>query len=133
MQERTAGTAAQAGGVTQEASPRRWGRARLRPLAPPRLAAGGAPARAARPPPRGAARTSLACPRSPCRPPAPPPRQWPRVLAGAEQPPLSPLPILAVSEPLRHVLDVPLADRMRLSAQLVSALAAVLLVLPVYS
>ena len=58
--------------------------------------------------------------------------EWPHVLAHAQQHPVYPLAILAASEPVRLVFDCSLADRMRLSSQLVSALAAILLVLPVF-
>ena len=59
-------------------------------------------------------------------------RQWPEVLRNSEQHPAYPLAILAASESLGLVHHGHLADRMRLSTQLVSALAAVLLVLPVF-
>ena len=57
--------------------------------------------------------------------------EWKDVLAHAEQHPIYPLTIHAVSILLRGLaLNEP--DRMRLSAQLASALAAVLLVLPMF-
>jgi 4-amino-4-deoxy-L-arabinose transferase-like glycosyltransferase len=59
--------------------------------------------------------------------------EWPDVLKQAEQHPVYPLAIWAVSVPLRHLVEGPEADRMRLSAQMASALAAVLLVLPLFS
>jgi hypothetical protein len=57
--------------------------------------------------------------------------EWPGVLRHAEQHPAYPLTVLAASVPLR-ALHLPEADHMRLSAQLASALAAVLLVLPLF-
>src|SRR5439155_10473909 len=57
--------------------------------------------------------------------------EWPGVLRHAQQHPAYPLTILAASAPLRG-LDLREADRMRLGAQLASALAAVLLVLPMF-
>jgi len=57
--------------------------------------------------------------------------EWKDVLAHAEQHPIYPLTIHAVSLPLR-ALNLNEPDRMRLSAQLASALAAVLLVLPMF-
>ena len=56
---------------------------------------------------------------------------WPEVLAHSEQHPLYPLAILAVSRALEPCLDSP-TELMQWSAQLASALAAVLMVLPVY-
>src|SRR5438552_14600107 len=57
--------------------------------------------------------------------------QWPGVLRQAQQHPAYPLTILAASAPLR-ALELREADHMRLSAQLASVLAAVLLVLPMF-
>jgi hypothetical protein len=59
-------------------------------------------------------------------------RDWPTVLAHSEQHPGYPLAVVAVAQPVRLLVAGPDADRMRLSAQLASALAAVLLVLPVF-
>jgi hypothetical protein len=58
--------------------------------------------------------------------------QWPRVLKESEQHPAYPLALLGSSKPLGLVCHGTLADLMRLSAQLVSAVAGVLLVLPVF-
>lgn len=57
---------------------------------------------------------------------------WPNEIKNAEQHPLYPLSIVAVSRLLEPFHSGPTADLMRLSAQLASALAAILLVLPVY-
>jgi 4-amino-4-deoxy-L-arabinose transferase-like glycosyltransferase len=57
---------------------------------------------------------------------------WGQVLRGNHQHPGYPLSVLAVSVPVRAFVHAPLADLMRLSAQLASAMAAILLVVPMY-
>jgi hypothetical protein len=57
---------------------------------------------------------------------------WRRVLRDNHQHPGYPLSVLAVSLPVRHLLGGTNCDTMQLSAQLASALAAVLLVLPMF-
>lgn len=59
--------------------------------------------------------------------------EWPDVLKHSEQHPLYPLYILAVSRVIEPFYHGPTADLMQQSAQLASALAAVLLVLPVFA
>lgn len=58
---------------------------------------------------------------------------WPTVLRDSEQHPLYPLCILGTSQLLEHFHTGSTAALFQISAQLVSALAAVLLVLPVFS
>ena len=55
---------------------------------------------------------------------------WRKVIAHAPQHPLYPAALLLVSQPIRHLLPDDLPYAMQLSAQLTSALAGVLLVLP---
>jgi hypothetical protein len=57
---------------------------------------------------------------------------WAEVLARSHQHPGYPVTVLAVSIPVRAVLDAPLTHTMQLSAQLASSLAALLLVIPMY-
>src|SRR3954447_23647509 len=57
---------------------------------------------------------------------------WADILNGNHQPPGYPLTVLAASVPVRAFIDAPMPDLMRLSAQLASSLAAVLLVIPMY-
>jgi hypothetical protein len=61
------------------------------------------------------------------------PRTWDEAIRGNHQHPGYPLAILAVSVPVRAFADAPMPDLMRISAQLASSLAAILLVLPMYS
>ncbi|GIW80618.1 MAG: hypothetical protein KatS3mg105_2425 [Gemmatales bacterium] len=58
---------------------------------------------------------------------------WLDVLRRHRHPPLYPLTILAVSMPFRSIVDWPEAFSMQYSAQLATALAGVLLVIPMYS
>jgi hypothetical protein len=57
---------------------------------------------------------------------------WQEVIRSSEQHPGYPLVILAISQPLRQVLDWPEPLVMQFSAQLASVLAGVLLVIPMY-
>lgn len=57
---------------------------------------------------------------------------WSKVLPHAHQHPLYPAALLAVSWPVRHFLPNDLPFAMQLSAQLTSAIAGVLLVLPMF-
>ncbi|MGH9676489.1 MAG: glycosyltransferase family 39 protein, partial [Candidatus Acidiferrum sp.] len=57
---------------------------------------------------------------------------WLKVLPRAPQHPLYPMAILAMSLPVRHFLPNDLPQAMQLSAQLTSALASLLLILPMY-
>src|SRR3954467_11677294 len=59
---------------------------------------------------------------------------WSEVVCGNHQHPLFPLSVLAVSVPVRLCQGSmePTADAMRLSAQIASILAALLLVIPMY-
>jgi hypothetical protein len=57
---------------------------------------------------------------------------WRDVLAHAPQHPAYPLSVLAISRPVRHYLPDDLPRAWQLSAQLASALASVLLVLPMF-
>jgi hypothetical protein len=57
---------------------------------------------------------------------------WTEVLRATEQPPLYALAIQAASKPVRHFMDAPESIVMQRSAQLVSAIAGILLVLPMY-
>jgi hypothetical protein len=57
---------------------------------------------------------------------------WAKILPHAHQHPLYPLALLAVSWPVRHFLPGDLPYAMQLSAQLTSAIAGVLLVLPMF-
>jgi hypothetical protein len=57
---------------------------------------------------------------------------WPETLQHAQQHPGYPLALLAVSQPVRDWLSGDLARQMQISAQLASALASVLLVVPMY-
>ncbi len=59
-------------------------------------------------------------------------KSWAEVLRTNHQHPGYPLAVLAVSVPVRAFIHAPEADQMRISAQLASSLAAVLLVLPMY-
>ncbi|MCI0463733.1 MAG: glycosyltransferase family 39 protein [Gemmataceae bacterium] len=59
-------------------------------------------------------------------------QSWGDVLCDNHQHPGYPLTVLAVSWPARALSDAPLVDMMRVSAQLASVLAAVLLVVPMY-
>jgi hypothetical protein len=59
--------------------------------------------------------------------------EWPDVLRHSEQHPFYPLYILAVSRVLEPFYHGPTADLMQQSAQIASAIAAVLLVLPVFA
>jgi hypothetical protein len=57
---------------------------------------------------------------------------WQEVFRGTEQPPLYALAIRAASGPVQHFMSGPESVLMQRSAQLVSALAGILLVLPMY-
>jgi hypothetical protein len=57
---------------------------------------------------------------------------WPKVIHDAAQHPLYPASVLAISWPVRSLLQGPTPELMALSAQLVSALAGVLLVIPMF-
>jgi hypothetical protein len=57
---------------------------------------------------------------------------WQEVLRNTEQPPLYALAVLAVSSPIRRFVDGPDSVAMQLSAQLASAIAGVLLVIPMF-
>jgi len=57
---------------------------------------------------------------------------WTTVLRGNPHPPLYPLAILGVSIPLRQLVNDDASRAMQLSAQVASALAGVLLVIPMY-
>jgi hypothetical protein len=57
---------------------------------------------------------------------------WTEVLRATEQPPLYALAIRAAATPVRHFMDAPESIVMQRSAQLVSAIAGILLVLPLY-
>src|SRR5262245_371575 len=59
-------------------------------------------------------------------------KTWGDVLRANHQHPAYPLTVLAVSVPVRAFVHAPRVDQMRLSAQLASSLASVLLVLPMY-
>jgi hypothetical protein len=59
-------------------------------------------------------------------------RSWADVLRSNHQHPGYPLVLLAVSVPVRAFVDAPMPDLLRLSAQLASSLAGVLLILPMY-
>jgi hypothetical protein len=57
---------------------------------------------------------------------------WPTVLRGNPHPPLYPLAILATSIPMRFLIPGSEATMMQLSAQAASALAGILVVIPMY-
>jgi hypothetical protein len=57
---------------------------------------------------------------------------WGPVLRGAPRHPGYPLAILAVLQPVRHFLSLPDSEAFQLSAQIASALASVLIVIPMY-
>lgn len=57
---------------------------------------------------------------------------WKQVFRNNPHPPIYPLTVLAVSIPLRQLLPGPLSVQMQFCAQLASALAGILLVLPMY-
>jgi hypothetical protein len=59
-------------------------------------------------------------------------RPWKDVLRQTEQPPLYALAVLAMSQPVSHFVAGPESVVLQLSAQLVSALAGVLLVVPMF-
>lgn len=59
-------------------------------------------------------------------------RPWEEVVRAELHPPLYPLTVLAVSLPVRHLLDVNDSLAMQYSAQLASTLAGVLLVIPMF-
>jgi 4-amino-4-deoxy-L-arabinose transferase-like glycosyltransferase len=59
-------------------------------------------------------------------------KSWADVVRANHQHPAYPLTVLAISVPVRAFGDAPLVDLMRLSAQLASSLASVLLVIPMY-
>ncbi len=60
------------------------------------------------------------------------PRQRIDVIRTAEQPPGYPLAVWVTEKALRSTTDMPLADRSLLATQLANAIAAVLLVVPMY-
>src|SRR4051812_48325069 len=57
---------------------------------------------------------------------------WEKALKGNHQHPGYPLAVWAASIPVRAFTTMPEPDQMRLSAQLATALAAILLVIPMY-
>jgi hypothetical protein len=59
-------------------------------------------------------------------------KSWAEVLRTNHQHPGYPLAVLAVSLPVRAFVHAPMPDLMRISAQLASSLAAILLVVPMY-
>jgi 4-amino-4-deoxy-L-arabinose transferase-like glycosyltransferase len=61
-----------------------------------------------------------------------PRKSWADILNTNHQHPGYPLTVLAASVPVRALVHAPMPDLMRLSAQLASSLAAVLLVIPMY-
>src|SRR5262249_39692732 len=59
-------------------------------------------------------------------------RPWVGVLRETEQPPLYALAVLAMSSPVRHAIEAPESVVMQRSAQITSALAGTLLVIPMF-